>query len=106
MYDYYLLAGDEKAHKLYNESVRTLEDNVHRYDIGYWSVYHLHKTKLKMVVSFYYQRLHIVQLKIMYNLTGKKIFKEYAEKWEAYFRNPVYKSYAFFWKVLFKLIYY
>lgn len=31
-----------------------------------------------------YHRLHINQLKVLYNYSGKEIFKEYAEKWESY----------------------
>jgi hypothetical protein len=106
VYDYYLLTNNQNALRLFNEAVRTLEDNIHRYDIGFWTVYHLLPTKLKMVVSPYYQRLHIVQMEAMYRLTGKPIFKEYGNKWQKYFSNRLYRSIALCWKCLFKLLYY
>jgi len=31
-----------------------------------------------------YHKLHINQLKVLYNYSGKEIFKEYTEKWESY----------------------
>jgi heparosan-N-sulfate-glucuronate 5-epimerase len=106
VYDYYLLTGSRDALQLFNKAVKTLEDNIHRYDIGFWTVYHLLPTKLKMVASSYYQRLHTVQLEAMYRLTGKLIFKKYSDKWQLYYSNRFYRSTAFFWKCLFKLFYY
>jgi hypothetical protein len=106
IYDYYLLTKNQKAQQLFNESVKTLEENIQRYDIGFWTVYHLLPTKLKMVASPYYQRLHIVQLKAMHRLTGKKIFKDYAQKWEMYYSKRCYRYTAFVLKCLFKIFYY
>jgi len=106
VYDYYLATKNEKALRLFREGVRTLEDNIAKYDIGFWSVYHLIPTKLKMIVSTYYQRLHIVQLEAMYCLTGKEVFKDYADKWKEYYSKWHYRCLAVFCKVLFKLVYY
>ena len=106
VYDYYLLTKDEKALGLFRECVRTLECKIAEYDIGFWSVYHLLPTKLKMVVSPYYQRLHIVQLQAMGRLTGKKIFNKYADRWEHYYSKWHFRYLAFVWKVLFKLTHY
>ncbi|MCK4753242.1 MAG: hypothetical protein KAS75_07335 [Planctomycetes bacterium] len=106
VYDYYLLTKNPKAIELFNESVRTLENHIQKYDIGFWSVYHLHSTKLREIASPYYQRLHIIQLNVMYLLTGKEIFKEYADKWQDDYSKPHYRYLAFCWKALFKLLYY
>jgi hypothetical protein len=106
VYDYYLLTKNPAALQLFNNAVKTLEDNIHRYDIGFWTVYHLLPTRLKMVASPYYQRLHIVQLDAMYRLTGKPVFKKYSDKWQKYYSNPLYRSIAVCWKCLFKLLYY
>ena len=62
--------------ELFHKAVKTLEDNIHRYDIGFWTVYHLLPTKLKMVASSYYQRLHIVQMEAMYQSDGKTNFQK------------------------------
>jgi len=106
VYDYYLLTKSQKALQLFTEAIKTLENNIQRYDIGFWTVYHLLPTRLKMVASPYYQKLHIVQLEAMYRITGKEIFKEYAQKWEKYYSKKLYRYTAFIFKCLFKLFYY
>lgn len=79
MYDLYRVTKNEKAKQLYDECVSTLENNVYKYDVWYWSVYDQLKREL---VSYYYQKnVHIPLMEIMYRLTGKNIFKKYAEKW-------------------------
>jgi hypothetical protein len=106
VYDYYLITQNQGAIQLYEEAVRTLQDNVGRYDIGFWTIYHLAPTRLKMVVSTYYQRLHVVQLQALFAMTGKQVFKDYADRWEAYYEKWHYRCLAVLWKVLFKLFYY
>ncbi|MCF7917110.1 MAG: D-glucuronyl C5-epimerase family protein [Candidatus Omnitrophica bacterium] len=106
VYDYYLLSRDRYAFDIFNQGVKTLEENINRYDMKFWSTYHLLPTRIRMIVSPYYQRLHIVQLKIMYRLTGKMIFKEYADKWQRCYSNLFYRYIAFLWKVVFKILYY
>lgn len=106
VYDYYLLTKNQEALRLFNESARTLEDNISKYDLGFWSVYHLHRTRLKEIVSPYYQKLHVIQLNVMYHLTNKKVFKEYANKWENCYSKWYCRYLAICWKVLFKLLYY
>lgn len=106
VYDYYLVTKNKKALHLFREGVRTLEDNLLKYDIGFWTVYHLAPTKLKIIASTYYQRLHIVQLEAMFGLTGKQVFKEYAEKWKKYYSKWHYRCLAVSWKALSKLLYY
>lgn len=79
IYDLYRATKSEEAKRLFDECLRTLENNLHKYDVGYWSVYDQLKKEL---VSYYYQKnVHIPLMEIMYRLTGKEIFKKYAEKW-------------------------
>ena len=106
VYDFFLATKNIRALQLFNAAVRTLEDNLHRYDTGNWSLYHLLSTKMKMIASPYYQRLHIIQLNAMHQLTQKEIFKQYAEKWQEYYSNWRCRYPAIFKKCLFKLFYY
>ena len=106
IYDYYLLAHDQAALDLFREGVRTLEDKIHKYDIGFWSVYHLVPTKLRMISSPYYQRLHAIQLEAMHRLTGKSVFRKYADRWKGYYFKRHYRYLALSWKALFKIFYY
>lgn len=80
IYDLYRVTKSEEAGQLFDECVRTLENNLHKYDVWYWSVYDQLKREL---VSYYYQKnVHIPLMEIMYHLTGKQIFNKYAEKWK------------------------
>ena len=59
-----------------------------------------------MIASPFYHKLHIVQLEIMYELTGENIFYEYSNKWLKYSSNIFFKIFAVIHKVFFKVIYY
>lgn len=91
IYDYYIVTKDKKALRLWNKEIKTLEKNLKKYDTGYWSQYNLiHKHPAKKS----YHTLHIKQLKVLYKLTGKEIFKEYAKRWEKYLNNPLSRGRA------------
>ena len=72
------------AGELFNEGLRTLMENLPKYDTGYWSLYDLLHGYPAMEN---YHRLHIRQLKVLYGITGKEIFQEYARRWERYDRR-------------------
>lgn len=80
IYDLYRITKDEKAKQDIEECIRTLKDNIHRYDTGYWSIYDL---RFKELVRYYYQKnVHVPQLEILYRLTGEEVFLKYKKKWE------------------------
>lgn len=106
VYDYALLTKDKGAVCLFEEATCTLSENLVRYDTGYWSLYELSPTKLPMVASPFYHHLHIVQLQVMYKLTGETRFLEYAQRWKQYEQNLFKRSRALLQKILFKLFYY
>jgi len=54
--------------------------------MGYWSLYHI-GDGMKNPATIPYHKLHIEQLKAMYDITGQKIFQEYADKWSGYLDN-------------------
>lgn len=106
VYDYHLHTGEPDAAHLLAEAVCTLKNNLHRFDIGFWSLYEQSGTRMKCLASPFYHRLHIVQLLVMYRLTGESIFAEYAHRWEAYRRNWLKRTMALAYKAIFKLLYY
>lgn len=106
IYDYFLLTGDKNAKNLFDESVRTLKNKLVKFDVGFWSLYEQSGTKLKMIASPFYHKLHIVQLKIMYKLTDEPIFAHYAQKWNDYQRSRIRRNCALIYKIAFKLLYY
>ena len=77
---------NEQAKKFFNEGIETLEKILPEYDLGFWSKYNLcraswHPETDPATIS--YQRLHITQLKMLYQLTGKEIFSRYAKIFES-----------------------
>lgn len=88
LYDYWRITKNKKAETLFDKGVKTVLDNLEKYDTGYWSYYDL---QYPYVADYYYHKnVHIPQLKVLYQLTGNKIFKQYAEKWKGYFHEPYY----------------
>jgi heparosan-N-sulfate-glucuronate 5-epimerase len=106
IYDYFLATQNRDAFDLFQNAVKTLRNNLDRYDLGFWSLYEQSGTLLPMVASPFYHRLHIVQLQIMHRLTGEEIFAEYAARWESYIRSRIKRSRALCYKSAFKLAYY
>lgn len=96
LYDYVLITEDDKEYsEALSRTENTLADNLSRFSQRHWSLYDLNK---KMTSPFYH-RLHIAQMQAMYRLTGRDIYRQYAEKWEDDLNNPLWKTTAFIHKV-------
>ena len=106
IYDYWLATGQDLAHGLFSRGVRTLLHNLDRYDLGFWSLYEQSGTRLPMVASPFYHRLHIVQLRVMHRLTGETRFSEVADRWHRYSESRANRARALCYKSAFKLCYY
>ncbi len=106
VYDYFLATLHPTAQDLFNRGVRTLLQNLDRYDLGFWSLYEQSGTRLPMVASRFYHQLHIVQLRVMHSLTGEALFAEVADRWERYTDNGFNRTRALLYKSAFKLLYY
>ena len=77
LWDYVKEYKDSKAEDILHRTLKTLEDALPEYDLGYWSKYE----DDKRISSPFYHKLHVAQLKVMYELTGKNIYNVFAEKW-------------------------
>jgi len=106
IYDYAQILDDQRAKDLWNQGINTLEKNLYRFDLGFWSIYDLSEQKMKMIASNFYHQLHIVQMRVMAKLTSKPIFTTYANRWENYLRNVIYRNIALGYKIIFKLAYF
>lgn len=98
--DYVKATRDRSVKEIIEKSLETLETDLPSYDLGYWSKYE----DKKRISSPFYHKLHIAQLDVMYELTGKAIFYETARKWEKYSNNWIYRKIAFIRKALQKII--
>jgi len=106
VYDYYIFTKNKDVLRLYEKFVETIMNNLDKYDTGYWSYYELTPQLIKNIASPFYHKLHVVQLLIMYEITGKDMFKEYSVKWEKYSDKKLFKSVALIYKAAFKILYY
>jgi heparosan-N-sulfate-glucuronate 5-epimerase len=106
VFDYSLVCADSNAKSIFERGVATLTRNLQRYDTGYWSLYEQSGTRLKMIASPFYHRLHIVQLKVMAMLAGEKLFADVAERWEGYAQRRSNRMRALVEKGVFKLLHY
>ena len=106
VYDYYLVSNINEAKIIYGSAVKTLTNNLYRFDIGFWSLYAISPTKLKLIASPFYHSLHIVQLDILYGITKIKKFLEFKQRWKAYRDSWLKRNYALAYKILFKIFYY
>jgi heparosan-N-sulfate-glucuronate 5-epimerase len=106
VFDYWRVRGDGAAKRVFDRGVETLVRNLDRFDTGYWSLYEQSGTRLKMLASPFYHRLHIVQLRVMFNLTGEARFAAVAKRWEGYSQNRSNRTRALVEKSIFKLLHY
>ncbi len=106
LYDHYLATGSATSKRLFDSAVVTLSKNLYRFDAGFWSLYELSGTRMKMLASPFYHRLHIAQLRVFDRLTGEPVFREFADRWEGYERSFVGRKRALAYKSIFKLLYY
>jgi heparosan-N-sulfate-glucuronate 5-epimerase len=106
VYDYFLATQDAAARDLFAQAVETLKANLDRYDLGFWSLYEQSGTRLPMVASSFYHRLHIVQLRIMEKLTGDPLFTQFADSWQTYTHSRIGRARALCYKGAFKFCYY
>lgn len=106
VYDLALATRDPAIRKVWDDSVATLMKNLEKFDTGYWSLYEQSGTRMMMLASPFYHRLHIVQLRVMAKLTGEAIFSDFAERWSRYQESRMKRSRALVYKSVFKLCYY
>jgi heparosan-N-sulfate-glucuronate 5-epimerase len=111
VFDFWLARADSAAKQIFDRGVATLLHNLPRFDTGYWSLYEQSgheqsRTRLKMLASPFYHRLHIVQLRVMANLTGDRRFTDVADRWEGYARHRTNRARAIAEKSMFKLLHY
>ncbi len=100
LYDYVVTTQDNGRYKqLLDKSLKSLIASLPMFKNKYWSLY---DSDGKMASPFYHN-LHIAQMRVMYNLTGEPIFKEYAYRWERQQKNLFCKCLAFIVKAYQKI---
>lgn len=98
--DYCKMVDDANANDVLNRTLSTLERKLPDFNLSYWSMYE----DGKRISSPFYHKLHVAQLNVMYNLTGKDVYKTYADKWHKYELNWLYRKLAFIKKACQKIL--
>jgi hypothetical protein len=73
----------EAARTIFDAGMNTLEGLLPEFDLGYWSRYNLcHREGYPEIdpATIGYQRLHATQLELLHRLSGKPLFKHFAER--------------------------
>jgi hypothetical protein len=81
------LPDNELAVKIFKNGINSLEKILPEYDLRFWSKYSLCQADFHPEIdpaTIGYHYLHIIQLDLLYRLTGKEIFYEFSKKWERY----------------------
>jgi hypothetical protein len=99
-------ALSDQAARLWEQSLLTLEVNLPRFDLGYWSTYDLAPLRLRNPASPFYHALHVTQLEIMHRLSGRPVFLRTRERWSGYAGSPLCRKRALAMKCLFKVVHY
>ena len=100
LYDYCKYTQDSQAQMILEKTLETLKCKLPEYDIAYWSKYDAGRN----ICSPFYHKLHIAQLRVMYDLFGDAIYKEFADKWEKYQTSFWKRKRAFCKKVMQKVL--
>lgn len=101
LYDYTLINSEQYYIDMLQRSLATMVKSLAKFSNNFWSFYDIEGKK---IASPFYHNLHIAQLEVMYELTGKSIFCLYANKWRRYQSNPINKIIAFLAKSFQKIM--
>lgn len=99
LYDYSKYTKEKEAAAALAATLKSLKKKLSDFDMKYWSRYE----DGKRISSPFYHKLHIAQLKVMYDLFGDEVYKEYADKWDACQRSFWKPKKAFVKKALQKI---
>lgn len=96
----------KEAESLWIEGIQCLQYILPQFDTGYWSKGDIYSKDNIMLASVFYHKLHIAQLKYLYDLTGYTIFNDYANRWDSYYHKKYNVLKAYINKAYFKLFHY
>lgn len=82
IYDFAEYTNDNAAKNFFSEMIDSLKGNLFRYDSGYWSYYDLKSPK--RLTSQSYHRLHIEQLKQLFQITQDQQFRDCVNRFQNY----------------------
>jgi hypothetical protein len=103
-YDVAVGLCDRQACELFRTGVDTLDRQLWRWDMGFWSRYDLHPHPRVNVANPFYHRLHVSQLKAMQLLAAHRAFDSAIARFERYARSPSDTAQAYAAKISFRIV--
>ena len=101
LWDYCLtVKEDKRAKNVLDSTLETMVKWLPKFDLSYWSMYE----DGKRICSPFYHKLHVAQLNVMYDLTEREEFKYYANRWNKFQHNWLYRKIAFVKKAVQKIL--
>lgn len=105
LYDVGVGLGDAAAGRAFDDVVDALAENLHRWDLGYWSRYDLYRHPLLTnVASTSYHVLHVNQLRVLSRLTERPEIGGMAQRFAGYADSRVDSARALVHKIAFRLV--
>lgn len=95
---------DAEAGRAFEAGLDSLVANLERYDTGYWSMYSLFPHPIRNPASSFYHALHISQLTVMEQLTGRPELLKVRDRWQGYADSALCRRRAFAHKAMFRLL--
>lgn len=103
LYDAGVGLGANDAAAAFGEGVSNLTENLHRWDLGWWTRYDLYPHRLVNVASIAYQELHADQLTATAAISGRVELDEAARRFRGQLRSRPRRGAALARKVAFRL---
>jgi hypothetical protein len=103
-YDVAVGLGDGDARREFDEGVRTLAENIDRWDTGVWTRYDLFPFAITNLASSFYHLLHIDQLRAMQLIAPRPEFAAAVERFESYRVSRTRRARAFAHKAAFRTL--
>jgi heparosan-N-sulfate-glucuronate 5-epimerase len=104
LHDVGVALDDADARAAFEDGVDTLAENLHRWDLGYWSRYDLFPHPAVNVASSFYHDLHVNQLRAMHRVAPRPQLIETADRWERFANSSSCRRRALAGKVLFRVL--
>jgi heparosan-N-sulfate-glucuronate 5-epimerase len=79
--DFLRATGSDEAMELWYAGIRTIRENLPRYEMACWSRYDLLS---RQIAAPYYHQVHVDQLRILASLTGDPVFDDFNRRWQGY----------------------
>ncbi len=92
LYDLYIATDWWPCYKLFTGGLDTLERVLPLYDTGFWSRYGLSRPTIENHFEWAspaYHLTHIAMLHVLHRMSGRELFKTYAERWQGYLKRPM-----------------